>query len=183
MCCAQYPPPQPTPTPPSLLLPDRPQYCHCLQCRRSTRGSRLPLSSTVRPLPVATRRLLSSTPTPPPLNLPSEVPIGIIERDECSVPNNSPSSVVIATRSSSGGSGPILVLSSSLSLAAADDKRFPHPLLDTADCNVFFMSTSTRSPHKCCPPSTVKDQHPDTATSSPLPSHGCHCRSHQRIPH
>ena len=119
------------------------------------------------PLPVATRRLSSSTPAPPPLNLPSEVPIGVIERDESPVPNNGPSSVVIATRSSSSGSGPILVLSSSLSLVAADDKCFPHPSLDTADCNVFFMSASARIPHKCCPPSTVKDQHPDTAPSSP----------------
>jgi hypothetical protein len=35
MCCAQ----SPSPSPPSLL-PDCPWYCHCLQCRRSTRGMR-----------------------------------------------------------------------------------------------------------------------------------------------
>jgi hypothetical protein len=120
-------PQAPPPPPPSLLLPDCPQYCHCLQCRRLTQGTRLPLFSTVRPLPVATRHLLWSALTPPPLNLPSEVPIGVLERDKCPVPQNGPSSVVLAARSSSSGSGPILMLSSSLSLAAAaarDDERF-----------------------------------------------------------
>jgi hypothetical protein len=98
-----------------------------LQCRRLTQGKRLPLSSTVRPLPVATRHPLWSALAPPPLNLPSEVPIGVLKRDKCPVPNNGPSSVVFATCSSSSGSGPILMLSSLLSLAATaarDDERF-----------------------------------------------------------
>ena len=79
-------PQAPPPPPPSLLLPDCPQYCHCLQCRRLTQGTRLPLSSTVRPLPIATRHLLWSALTPPPLNLPSEVPIGVLERDNALSP-------------------------------------------------------------------------------------------------
>jgi hypothetical protein len=84
-------------------------------------------------LPVATWRPSLSAPAPPPLNLPvSEIPIGVLEHDECPVPNNGPSSVVVVARSSSSGSGPILVLSSSLSLAAAaarDDERFSSPVV------------------------------------------------------
>ena len=127
----QPPPPPPRP-PPSLLLPNRPQYCNCLQCQRSTRGTRSPSSSTVRPLPIATWHLSLSTPTSPPLNLPSEVLIGILERDECSVPNNGPSNVVVAARFSTSGSGHILVLSSSLFLVAAAariDKCFFSPVV------------------------------------------------------
>ena len=59
----------------------------------------------------------------------------------------------------------------------------PLPSLDAADCNVFVTSASARIPHKCLPPLTAEDQRPDTAPSSCLHGRGCHCRSHQRIPH
>jgi len=170
-----HPPPRP---PPSLLLPDRPQ-CHCLRCQRSIQGTRLPLSSMVHPLPVATRHPSSSAP-------PSEELIGVLERDECSVPNNSPCPL-----SSLRVPPPVAVVLSSCCLLRCHWRQrlhamtnvSPHPSLDTADCNVFFTSASARIPHKCRPPLTVEDQYPDTAPSSPLRGHGCHCRSHQRIPH